>query len=159
MNSEPITHLVNTAIECLLIVSFIAGAMIFINIRDDQANAYNTQIELQESVNKQMEFEGYNTGSDISNISECVRGNHVIETIRKYKDGSIRVYVDQTANGSINMTAAELELNPYLFSVAYLTDAISPSDYYHPFLIYDSDDMTNTNSYGTEVTGISFFKH
>jgi len=160
MNADSPIYLVNTAIEYLLIVVFMVGAISLVSLRDKQANAYNTKVEYQSTVSRQLEFGEYNTGSDISNKSECVPGNHVIETIRRYNDGSIRIYVDaDKTNSSIYMDDSAVSMNPFDFSTTHLTDIIDPEAYYHPFLIYDTDEMTNQNSTGSEITGISFIKY
>ena len=160
MNTDTQISMFNTGIEYLLIVVLLVGIMSVSSLRDSLANAYNTKEEHQAIINNQLEFGAYNTGFDLQDKEECVLGNRVIEAIRKYKDGSIRVYVDKDMNdNSIYMDELTVSLNPYGYSVAYLTEIIDPETYYHPFLIYDSDQMDNINSSGSEVTGISFFKY
>lgn len=160
MNTDSPMHLINTGIEYFLVVILLLGLFSLASLRDVQANAYNTKVEHQAIINDLLEFGEYNTGTDLRDITECVPGNHVIEAIRKYRDGSIRIYVDKDKNDTgIYMDEAAVSLNPYEFSVARLTEIIDPLTYYHPFLIYGSDMMTNMNSTGDEVTGISFFKY
>lgn len=160
MNTDSAIKLINAAIEYFLIVIFLLALFSLGSIRNSQAEAYNRKEVYQSTIKNQLEYGGYNTGSNLKDKTECVLGNHVIETIRKYKNSSIRVYVDKDKNGnSIYMDESAVSLNPYLFSVAYLTEIIDPDTYYHPFLIYDNDAMTNIHSSGSEITGISFFKY
>lgn len=160
MNTDTQINMFNTGIEYLLIVVLLVGMISVSSLRDAQANAYNSKEEHQSLINNQLEFGAYNTGSNLQDKSECVLGNRVIEAIRKYKDGSMRVYVDSDMNNnSIYMDEFAVSLNPYGYSVAHLTEIIDPETYYHPFLIYGSDQMENMSSSGSEVTGISFFKY
>ncbi len=160
MNADSPIHMINTGIEYFLIVILLLGVFSLESLRDAQANAYNDKVEHQAIINKQLEFGEYDTGFNLQDKSECVPGNHVIETIRKYKDGSIRVFVDKDKNNnSIYMDESAISFHPYEFSVAHLTEVIDPEAYYHPFLIYSSDLMSNRDSSGSEITGISFFKY
>lgn len=160
MNADSPIHMINTGIEYFLIIILLLGAFALESLRDAQANAYNNKVEHQAIINNQLEFGEYDTGSNLNDKSECVPGNHIIETIRKYKDGSIRVYVDIDKNGnSIYMDESAISNTPYEFSVAHLTEIIVPEAYYHPFLIYGSDLMDDKDSSGSEITGISFFQY
>lgn len=160
MNTDSHIHLINTGIEYFLIIIFLVGLFSLKSLREALADAYNNKAEYQALINNQLEFGGYNTGSDLQDISECVPGNRVIEAIRQYKDGSLRIYVDKDKNNnSIYMDESAISLNPYEFSAAHSTEIIDPETYYHPFLIYGTDPMTAVNSSGTEVIGISFFKY
>lgn len=159
MNIDSATHMINTAIEYLLVVIFIGAIMEFVVLRNNYAQAYNEKVVLQEAVDNQLKYGGYNTGTDTSNKDECILGNHVIEVIRQYTNGEIRVYVDKDALGSeIYMDADTLKQTPYTYSVSALVDRIEATDYYHPFLVYDTKDMTDF-TVGDEVTGITFVKY
>lgn len=160
MYTDTPIHLIKTGIEYFLIIILLLGINSLVSLRNAQANAYNGQKEYQARINNQLEFGQYNKVSELEDRSEGLLGYHVIETIRKYKEGSVRVYVDKDKNNnSIYMDEAAMTFNPYEFSVAHLTQIIDPETYYHPYLIYDSDRMDDKNSLGIEVTGISFFQY
>lgn len=159
MNADSAIHMINMAIEYLLIVIFIGAIMRFVIMRNNYAQAYNDKVVLQEAVDNQLRYEGYSTGTDIGNKAECVLGNHVIEAIRQYSNGELRVYVDKDAFGNnIYMDRDTLRLTPYAFSVAALVDKIEATDYYHPFLVYDTREMDDF-TVGSQVTGITFMKY
>ena len=109
--------------------------------------------------------------------SECLYADDVIEAIRKYKDGSIEIFVDKpnSSNTPFYLTKTIAEQDPEYCSMAALTTLLGGIDstgLYHPYLFYNGDDMkkmieTDTidqiNFYSSHtsgtVTGIGFIRY
>jgi hypothetical protein len=162
MFGENIIDNLKMALEYILLGVFFLCAIEFIRIRDEYAQALNNQYSLQETTSQRLEFGKYNTGTTQSSLNECVTADMVIEAIRNYREGDISIYVDKTKNGtSLLLNESTAQTNKSRFTVEYLITAFDFNTYYHPYLVYDSQDVTTGSytPYGTEVTGIAFLKY
>lgn len=162
MYSESSIDLVKIALEYILLAIFFLLSIKVVELRNDYASSYNENQVMVNEVNEKLEFNKYDTGINQNDITECVTADEVIACIRNYRDGSIQVYVNKTKTGS------ELLLNSLTattmadyFTQKSLNQIIDFNAYYHPYLIYDTEDITSYTQYkhdGLYVSGIAFIK-
>ena len=176
MNIESALHMINMAVEYILVALVILVCIRFIGIRNSYASALNDKSALQKEVNNNLEYREYNTGTNQNDPSEYVPGSSVVAAIRKYKDGRINICVynscvTDSSGNIISFGDRDVALDKdtaisksYEYTVSHLqkdgAEIIKSTDYYHPYLVYDNDskDMNKFDSKGIEVTGIIFVK-
>lgn len=161
--AEHTIDLVKLALEYITLTIFFVFVLKAMGLRNSYANSLNLQYDLQVKTQQRLEFEKYVTGLDQNELSECLTADMVLEAIRKYSDGQICIYVDEMKDGSElyvdSLNAAAL--SDRLTVSALIANLDMVSGRYHPYLVYDNQDMrgpdyTNT---GIEIKGIAFLKY
>ena len=160
MNSDSAIHLMSIGLEYLMIAVFIVVVYNFIVLRDDYANALNDKTILQENVDTRLEFSGYDNHGQTSDRSKLITGARLMEVIRLYRDGHIRIYINKDKNNNpITFDSDVAIYDPLRYSVAYLSNQIDSTSFYTSYLVYDTHVMTAVDNVGgDEITGISFVK-
>ena len=169
MHTESTIDAIKLGVEYIMIVIFIGLAIKVLALRNDYANSLNEQEISEANLKETLEFSMYNTGIDQNNRDEWMTGDEVVACFRKYRNGSVQVYLDKAKDGSSLLLNSQTFQNKSIlngrevntFSLEYLLTAIDMSSFYHPYLVYDDEDITNPDSYqhsGASVSGITFMK-
>lgn len=159
---------IKLGIEYTLLAIFLMFVVRVLCLRDDYAKALNQKDIIEMSAKETLEFSEFNTGKDQTNKEETVPADEVLACIRKYRDGSVTIYIDHMNGASMNgksqiydssvSTSDDPETNKK-YKQSQLIKDLRMTDYYHPYLVYDNMDVTNKASYnqtGDTVTGIAF---
>lgn len=173
MTRETLEEMITIGIEFLTVAIFLVFVVNFIGIKKDFADVKNVKIVTAHNIRQYREFGKYETGftpnkEDTNYKSECLYADDVVEAIRKYRDGSIEIYVDKPNNSGIpvHLTRKDAEQNPSHYSMEELMSTAKGIDLkalFHPYLIYNGSDVKDTsfynnNSSGT-VTGVAFIRY
>lgn len=173
MTRETLEEMITIGVEFLTIAIFLVFVVNFVGIKGDFAEVKNNKIITAHYVKQYREFGKYEAGfspesDDAAYKSECLYADDVVEAIRNYRDGSIEIYVDRpNASGvPIHLTRADAEQNPSNYSLEALMSAargVELGTLFHPYLIYNGNDVTNTvfynNNSSGSVTGIAFIRY
>lgn len=156
---------IKIGLEYILLAIFLMFVIRTIELRDDYAKALNDQKTIEQSSNETLEFSIYNTGSDQHNKNETLPADELIACIRNYRNGDVSIYVDDiggqayTFDSSI-ATSENADLKSR-YTQKWLVNHLDMKSYYHPYLVYDNQDVTKSSSYnkkGDSITGIAFIK-
>lgn len=172
MTRETLEEMVTIGVEFLTVAIFLVFVVNFVGIKNDFAEVKNNKIVTSQNVKQYREFGKYETGfskiSDADYKSECLYADDVIEAIRDFRDGSIEIYVNKpnSTGVPIHLTKSDAEKNPSNYTMESLmstTKGIDLKALFHPYLIYNGSDVTDTTFYNNfssgTVTGIAFIRY
>lgn len=156
---------VKIGLEYILLAIFLMFVIRAIELRDDYAKALNDQKTIEQSSKETLEFSIYNTGNDQNNKDETLPADELIACIRNYRNGDISIYVDDIGGQAYTFdsiaAASEEKSIKERFTQKWLTNHLDMQSYYHPYLIYDNQDVSKAENYnkkGDSITGIAFIK-
>lgn len=159
------TDAVKIGLEYILLAIFLMFVIRTIELRDDYAKALNDQKTIEQSSKETLEFSIYNTGNDQNNKDETLPADELIACIRNYRNGDISIYVDDIGGQAYTFdsiaAASEEKSIKERFTQKWLTNHLDMQSYYHPYLIYDNQDVSKAENYnkkGDSITGIAFIK-
>lgn len=162
MLAENSVDIIKIALEYILLAVFLVFVLKFIGLRNSYAQAMNQQYDLQTKTQLRLEFEKYNTGTNQSDLREALTADMVLEAIRRYRDGSICIYVDKMQDGSeLYVDALNAESMKNKLTVTALTNNLDMIHArYHPYLVYDNQNMKGPyGEKGVDIKGIAFLRY
>lgn len=166
MDGSSVIDTIKIGLEYILLAIFLVLAIRVIQIRNDCSNALNVRTITEEGTKEMLEFSQYNTGNNQNSKAETIPADEVLACIRNYRDGSVSIYVDNIGENEyvFDSTVAQSDdmnvRNRY--TQKWLTNHMSMKKYYHPYLIYDNQDVKDATVYnkkGENVTGIAFLMY
>lgn len=167
MNTEAIFDAIKLGVEYIMIAVFIGLAIKVVSIRNSYAETLNEQEISASTIRETLEFSMYNTGTDQNDRDEWMTGDEVIACFRKYRSGEIQVYLDKTSSNTsllLNRDTAHQTTSDNkteVFSLQNLLQIIDTTKFYHPYLVYDNENIANPSKYshsGDYISGIAFIR-
>lgn len=160
--AENTIDIIKIALEYITLAIFLVCVVKFIDLRNGYAEALNAQYDLQVKTQERLEFGKYNTGLDQRDRMQCLTADMIVEAVRKYRSGEICIYVDHMKDGSeLYIDSRNASTLADKLTVEALTGNLDMvSARYHPYLVYDNQDMRGpgyTNE-GIEIKGIAFIR-
>lgn len=161
--AENTVDIVKIALEYITLAIFFLFVLKGISLRNSYADALDNQYSLQIQTQERLEFAKYATGFNQNDRQECLTADMVLEALRKYRNGEICIYVDKMKDGRelyVDSSNAGI-LKDRLTVNALVSNLDMVSARYHPYLVYDNQDMRGPDytGTGTEVKGIAFIRY
>ena len=166
MDGSSIIDTIKIGLEYILLAIFLMLAVRVIYIRNDCSNAMNMKTVMENTTKENLEFSEYQTGNNQNDKTQTLTADEVVACIRNYRDGSIVIYVDDIGGKAYTFdksVAQNADLSARKrYTQKWLSNNMSMKKNYHPYLIYDNQDVKNKSVYnkkGNSVTGIAFIMY
>jgi hypothetical protein len=163
MDNENVQDIFGIAIQFILIGLFLTFCIFALHIRTSFAVTRNEQIDNTRKIREAREFNKFKQRECTGPGCEGhVYGDDIIELLREHAAGDLEIYINKVSETGIslllNSDTAVREAN--LFTSYSLNTLLNAQSEFHPFLIYDGGDITNSIYYNNnstgQITGVAF---
>ncbi|BCJ93090.1 hypothetical protein acsn021_06590 [Anaerocolumna cellulosilytica] len=163
MDNENVQDIFGIAIQFILIGLFLTFCIFAFHIRSSFAVTRNEQIDSTRKIREARQFSKFKQNECTGHLCDGhVYGDDIIELLREHAAGDLEIYINKVSETGIslrlNSETSVREAN--LFTTSSLNTLLNTQSEFHPYLIYDGGDVTNSiyynkNSTG-QVTGVAF---